>query len=255
MGFVRDRLELGGKVAVVTGAGQGIGRSIALGLADAGAAIVIAEVNEETGPRVQQELAAAGHRALFAHTNVRDSESVQQMVATTVRELGAIDVLVNNAGGMFMAPAQELSERGFAAVIDLNVMGTWLCSHAAGKAMIEAGNGGSIINISSLNGLVGVANGPHYGAAKAAVAGLARSLAADWAEYGIRVNAIAPGGRAAFVPSLSPTGAAEGPAEPRQQGGQVVGGGSPEWLENLACTAVYLASDMSSLLSGATIAL
>jgi NAD(P)-dependent dehydrogenase (short-subunit alcohol dehydrogenase family) len=254
MGFVRDRLELGGKVAVVTGAGQGIGRSLALGLADAGAAIVIAEVNEDTGPQVEQELTTAGHRALFAHTNVRDSESVQQMVATTVRELGAVDVLVNNAGGMFMAPAHELSERGFAAVIDLNVMGTWLCSHAAGNAMIEAGNGGSIINISSLNGLVGVANGPHYGAAKAAVAGLARSLAADWAEYGIRVNAIAPGGRAAFVPSLSEAPGTEHRAEPPAEG-QVIGGGSPEWLENLACTAVYLASDMSSLLSGATIAL
>ncbi len=240
MGFVQDRISMKGKVAVVTGSGRNIGRGIALGLADAGAAVVIAEIDETTGPAVERELTQAGHKALWVRVNVREAASVQNLIDTTVQQLGRIDALVNNAGGMFTARAVDISQRGFEAVISLNLIGTWLCSQAAAKAMIQAGHGGSIVNISSENALVGHANGAHYGAAKAGILGLMRSLATEWAEYGIRVNAIAPGGRRRLAADERPLG-------------QLTGGGQPEYIENLACAAVYLASDMSSWVTGLTL--
>ena len=115
-----------------------------------------------------------------------------------------------------------------------------MCDTAAARAMIEGGNGGSIINMSSQNALYGALNGPHYGAAKAGILGLTRSVAAEWAEHGIRVNAVAPGGRTAR------SGAA-----PRE--GQLTGGGDPEYIENVAAATVYLASDLASWVTGHTL--
>ena len=240
MGFIRERLDMSGRVAVVSGGGRNLGRGIALGLADAGAAVVIAEIDEETGPAMERELLDAGHDAAWIRTNVRDADSVEALVAATVERFGRLDVMVANAGGMFQAPALDISKRGFEAVIDLNLMGTWLCDTAAARAMIEAGEGGSIVNMSSQNALYGALNGPHYGAAKAGILGLTRSVAAEWAEHGVRVNAIAPGGR---------QGRAGAP--PRE--GQLAGGGDPEYVENVAAAAVYLASDLSSWVTGHTL--
>ena len=156
---------------------------------------MIAEIDEETGPALERELAEGGHEALWVRTNVREADSVEALVDATVERYGRLDVMVANAGGMFTAPALDISERGFHAVLNLNLVGAWLCGQAAAKAMIAAGDAGSIVNISSMNALVGALNGAHYGAAKAGILGLTRSLAAEWAEHGIRVNAIAPGGR------------------------------------------------------------
>ncbi|MDE2696813.1 MAG: SDR family oxidoreductase [Chloroflexota bacterium] len=240
MGFIHDRLDMSERVAIVTGGGRNLGRGIALGLADAGAAVVIAEIDEETGPAMERELRDAGHDALFIHTNVRDADSVDALIAGTVERFGRLDVMVANAGGMFQAPALDISKRGFEAVIDLNLIGTWLCNTAAARAMIEGGRGGSIINMSSQNALYGALNGPHYGAAKAGILGLTLSVAAEWAEHGIRVNAVAPGGRTARA------GAA-----PRE--GQLAGGGDPEYIENVAAATVYLASDLASWVTGHTL--
>lgn len=243
MGFVRDRLDMSGRVAVVTGAGRNLGRGIALGLADAGAAVVVAEIDGETGPAVERELREAGGEALWIRTNVRDADSVDALAAETVARFGRLDAMVANAGGMFMAPALDISKRGFEAVLDLNLTGAWLCARAAARAMIEGGRGGSVVAVSSMNAIAGALYGAHYGAAKAGVLGLARSLAAEWAEHGVRVNAIAPGGRRRLAP-----GGAAPPAR-----GQLTGGGSPEYVENVAAAAVYLASDLSTWVTGHTL--
>ena len=239
MGFIRDRLEMSGRVAVVTGAGRNLGRGMALGLADAGAAVVVAEIDEETGPAMERELREAGHDALWLRTNVRDSASIDALVAGTLERFGRIDVMVTNAGGMFMAPALDISRNGFEAVLDLNLTAAWLCGRAAAKAMIDAGDGGSIVNVSSINAVTGARYGSHYGAAKAGILGLTRSLAAEWAEHEIRVNAIAPGGRRRLASERTP--------------GPLTGGGSPEYIENVAAAVVYLASDLSTWVTGHTL--
>ena len=121
MGFIHDRLSMSGRVAVVTGGGRNLGRGMALGLADAGGAVVVAEIDEETGPAMERELLDAGHEALWLRTNVRDSASIDALVDGTVERFGRIDVMVANAGGMFMAPALDISRNGFEAVLDLNL--------------------------------------------------------------------------------------------------------------------------------------
>src|SRR5688572_14928439 len=113
MAFIYDRLAMQGKVAVVTGAGRGIGRAIADGLAEVGAKVVIAERDAETGPAAERALAAAGHEALWVQLDVRDAAQVEAMARTTVERFGRLDVMVNNAGGTFFAPALDISPHGF----------------------------------------------------------------------------------------------------------------------------------------------
>jgi NAD(P)-dependent dehydrogenase (short-subunit alcohol dehydrogenase family) len=168
---------MSGRVAVVTGGGRGIGRGIAEALCEVGAAVVIAELDEELGPAAELELSEAGHAARWVRTNVRDGESIEAMMAETISRHGRVDVLVNNAGGMFRAPALDISERGFLAVVNQNLTSTFLASRAAAKAM--ARQGGSIVNIASIAGMVGHLDSVHYASAKAGIIGLTRSLAAE----------------------------------------------------------------------------
>jgi citronellol/citronellal dehydrogenase len=187
--FVPDLLA--GQVALVTGGGSGIGRETALELARCGARVAICGRREEP---LLETIALDPHGLIEAHVcDIREEEQVDGLVDAVLARHGQIDVLVNNAGGQFMAPAESITPKGFRTVIRLNVEGTWLMTHAvATKAMIPSGRGGKVfsVTLSPHNGMPGMA---HSGAARAAVENLMRTLSIEWARFGIRLLAIAPG--------------------------------------------------------------
>ncbi len=181
---------LDGQVAVVTGGGSGLGRATALELAACGARVVVAGRREE--PLEETAGMVEGGRCEPVACDVREEDAVDALVGGVLERHGRIDVLVNNAGGQFMSPAEDISARGFRAVVRLNLEGTWLMTHAvATRAMIPAG-GGKILNVtlSPHHGMPGMA---HSGAARAAVENMTRTLAIEWARFGIRLTAIASG--------------------------------------------------------------
>ncbi len=222
---VLDTFRLDGKVAVVTGGGSGIGAAVATALAEAGAEVVIAS------------------RSQGVITDVTDIDSVRAMVA----EVGPIDVLVNNAGVCFHRPALEVPDEEWRAVWDVNVDGVWNCSRVVGEQMIARG-AGAIVNIGSISAQI--VNRPQwqpaYNASKAAVHQLTKSLAAEWAPHGVRVNALAPG----YVKTeMAPVD------DPRFK---------PLWIddppmgryalpEEMGPSVVYLASDASSFMTGSVL--
>jgi gluconate 5-dehydrogenase len=193
---VQELLDLRGKTAVVTGGGSGIGRQMATGLAELGANVVLCARKLERCEEAAEQLAALGVRALALRCDVRSPDDVQAVVRTTLEELGSLDVLVNNAGTSWGAPAEDTPLEGWQKVLDVNLTGVFLCSQAAGRVMIERG-GGSIVNIASVAGLRGSPPGAMdaiaYSASKGGVISFTRDLAHKWARYRIRVNAIAPG--------------------------------------------------------------
>lgn len=182
-----------GRTALITGGGRGIGRAIALAFARYGANVVIASRNAENLERTWADLEAQGVPSLAVPTNVREVEQVEHLVAKTLERFSAIDFLVNNAGGQFPARPQEISDRGWRAVIDLNLNGTWnMCSRVA-PHMLARGFG-AVVNIVHIYSFErGAPAFAHSGAARAGVVNLTRSLAYYWARRGVTVNALAPG--------------------------------------------------------------
>ena len=191
-----SRFDLSGKTAIVTGGGKGIGRQMAEGLAEAGANIVVCARNAERCEQAASELSKRGVKTLGLGCDVRDPDQVQAAVARTVADFGGVDVLVNNAGVVWGATAEDMPLEGWQKVVDVNLTGVFLFSQAAGRTMID-GDGGSIVNIASVAGLHGappeIANTVVYHATKGGVIAFTRDLAWKWATHGIRVNAIAPG--------------------------------------------------------------
>jgi len=184
--MLRDR------VAIVTGAGQGIGRAIALELARSGAHVVAG--GRRIGPleTVADEVRALGRRALARSCDVSEASQVEQLVADTVHEFGRIDLLVNNAGYRIRTPLDRLPRREWDAMIGTNLTGVFLCCQAVGRVMIPQSRG-KIINITSVAARTGSRGMAAYAAAKAGVTALTQSLGAEWARHGITVNAVAPG--------------------------------------------------------------
>ena len=193
----RELFDLSGKVAIVTGGGTGIGRQMAEALAEMGADLVLCARKAERCEQAAQELRGLGVRAVGMGCDVRDPEQVQAVVDRARDELGRIDILVNNAGTVWGAWPEDTPLEGWQKVVDVNLTGVFLCSQAVGRAMIQQGEGGKIVNISSVAGLGGappeVMNAIAYNTTKGAVLAFTRDLATKWARHGICVNAIAPG--------------------------------------------------------------
>ena len=188
---VLNTFDLSGQTALVTGGNQGIGYALCFALAEAGAAVVIGARNAERNEAAVADLRAAGHAAQSVYLDVTDYSSWQAAIAAIDTP---IDILVNNAGTCYHEPALDVAPERFAEVMNLNVTGLWYGCQQVGAQMVAHGNG-RIINIGSMSGMI--VNRPQmqpaYNASKAAVHHLTRSLAAEWAPHGVRVNAIAPG--------------------------------------------------------------
>jgi NAD(P)-dependent dehydrogenase (short-subunit alcohol dehydrogenase family) len=239
---VLDAFRLDGRVAVVTGGNRGIGRALAAALGQAGARVAIGARDPEATARAAEELGAMPVRL-----DVTDPGSVRDMLAEVTRELGPVDVLVNNAGVCFHAPALEVPDDEWRAVWDVNVDGVWHCSRIVGEQMVGRGRG-SIVNVGSISALI--VNRPQmqpaYNASKAAVHQLTKSLAAEWAPHGVRVNALAPG----YVKTdMAPVD------DPELK---------PRWIddapmrraalpEELGPSVVYLASDAAGFVTGSVL--
>jgi len=182
---------LAGKVAFVTGGGSGIGAGIARRLASQGAKVALLGRTKEKLDVVAQEIIAAGGEARVFPADVRDYAAVERSIAGAVEAFGGLDVLVNSAAGNFLAPAAALSSNGFRAVIDIDLCGTFNASRAAFEALCA--RRGVIVNITATQAEVPTPLQCHAGAAKAGIEKLTRDLALEWARFGVRVNAVAPG--------------------------------------------------------------
>jgi NAD(P)-dependent dehydrogenase (short-subunit alcohol dehydrogenase family) len=191
---VLDAFSLAGKVSVVTGATRGIGRALATALAEAGSDVVLLVRNPDAATDALKELEAIGVRAIAVAADVTVPEQVQEAVPTIVDALGRVDVLVNNAGSCVHRPALEVTAQDWRSVLEVNLDGVWNCSQAFGRQLVSQGSG-VIVNIGSIS--ANIVNRPQfqpgYNASKAAVHQLTKSLAAEWAPFGVRVNALAPG--------------------------------------------------------------
>ena len=179
-------------VAIVTGAGSGIGTGIAEVFAEQGAQVVVAEVSEERGRAVAEDLQQRFGRGLFIQTDVSSAAGCKILIEKTLETCGHIDTLVNNAGVNFVKPTLEMDEEDWDRVLDVDLKGTFLCSLHALKAMAEHGQG-SIINIASVHTLATLPEAAPYAAAKGGMAAMTQSLAIEFAPRGIRVNAVSPG--------------------------------------------------------------
>jgi 2-deoxy-D-gluconate 3-dehydrogenase len=240
---------LAGRTALVTGGNRGLGRAIALALADAGADVAIAARDRETLDTVATEIGERGRRAAAIATDVTSSAAVDRLVEEITGRLGGLDVLVNNSGVLHAAPLLETSDEDWERVIATNLRGAFLCSRAAGRCFAEQG-AGKVINVASNFAYMGIANFVSYCSSKAAIVAFTRALAVEWAPLGIQVNAIAPG---YFETDMN--------AELRSDSEQLARTvrqipvrrmGQPAELGPLA---VYLASAASDFMTGETIVL
>jgi len=245
--MILEKMSLKGKAGIVTGVSRGLGKGIAIGLAQAGADLAITGRNLEKIERVAEEIKSWGGEVLPLQVEVTRKEDIDRMVGKTLERFGKIDFLFNNAGKITRVPSEEFSEKDWDEEINVNLKGTFLCCQAVGRVMIKQKRG-KIINISSVASFIGGKNIPAYSASKGGVSQLTKSLASDWAKYNIRVNAIGPGYfMTDFTEALRRDPERFSAINARIPLGRW---GEPE---DLAGIAVFLASDASDYITGQTI--
>jgi NAD(P)-dependent dehydrogenase (short-subunit alcohol dehydrogenase family) len=243
---VKELFDLTGKTAIVTGGGRGLGEQIATGFAEAGANVVLCSRKVEACQEVAKKLEELGVKALALKCDISNPEDVQYVVEETMKEFGQIDILVNNSGATWGAPAAEMPLEAWQKVINVNVTGTFLMSQAVGREMIKQ-KSGKIINISSVAGLGGtdprLMDTIGYNTSKGAVLTFTKDLAVKWGPYNINVNAIAPG----FFPTKMSKVLIERGKDPLLEGTPLRRFGSDTDLKGVA---LFLASKASDFVTG-----
>jgi NAD(P)-dependent dehydrogenase (short-subunit alcohol dehydrogenase family) len=241
--------ELDGKVALITGGSKGIGRAIALSFAEAGADVAVAARGPEALDKTAREIEERGPRALAIPTDVSVPEQVQAMVDTTTSELGGIDVLVNNAGAApFLSKVESIRLEGFEKYFRINFLSALYATRAAGPALRKKGLGASVINVASVAAFIASPGLIYYSTAKAAMVNLTRTVAREWAGFGVRVNAIAPG----WIETELNEGARQDPTFTETIRASIPMG---RWgsAEEVAGVARFLASDAASFMTGSVV--
>ena len=237
-------VRLKDKVAIITGAASGIGKATAKLFAEHGAKVVVADIDKDGGSQIVTQIQNGGNEAIFVETDVTLKVNTEKMVAQTVETYGKLDILFNNAGIAMRLPVAELPEEDWHRCLDVNLTGVFLCAKAAIPAMLKNGCG-SIINMSSIYGVVGADVRAAYVASKGGVTNLTRGMALDYAENNIRVNCICPG----FVETPLVAGVIKTPEEYQTLADKhpMCRLGQPE---EIAYGALYLASDESAFVTG-----
>jgi gluconate 5-dehydrogenase len=249
---VLDRFRLDGKRLFITGGSRGLGREMALAIADAGADVVLTGRDKQSLEATAADIRGLGRDAWTLQGDMGNPETCEAACVQALAERGPFDILINNVGGRRdPTPIHEMPTENWRQLVDLNLTSAFVCAKMIGGAMITRGEGGRVINIASINALIAGQNigGRHYESAKAAVVQFTRAAAADWATYGVTVNAICPG---VFMTEPNQRWALERPEviDGVKQRTPMAAFGQPEDLGPLA---VYLASDASRFMTGAAL--
>ena len=249
---VLDRFRQDGKTLFITGGSRGLGREMALALADVGARVILVGRTVDSLNQTAADIRSLGGEAVTLQGDVSQPEDCERVCRTALEEHGPIDILINNVGGRRIdVPTEDFPLEEWQKLMDLNLTSTFLCTKLIGGEMVRRGNGGRIINVASVSGMIanrGI-GGRSYETSKAAVIHFTRAVAADWAPHKVTVNAICPGG---FLTEPNKKWAAENPEVISSFREQIPAGdfGEPE---DLGALAVYLASDASRYMTGASL--
>ncbi len=239
--------DLTGRVAVVTGAASGIGRAVAIGLAEAGADVALADINAAALPAVADVVRATGRRAITVPGDVTDEAYLERLMAETAAQLGSLDIAVTAAGINVRGASVDFAAADYRRVLEVNLVATFLTARAAGRVMLAQGRG-SIITISSIYGHVSTANVPAYASSKGGVSQVTRTLALEWAARGVRVNTVCPGYvRTPFIRALTGDPESLASLEARTPMGRLA---EPE---EVVGPVVFLASDAASYVTGTSL--